>query len=186
MTSAPSIPPPQPADPGEVTEALDVASKLWKDGNRDDAVRWVRRAAQAAEEAGDSVRMTALARASADLEESLTAIPLVRPSGPPPLPARPGSSLPPAPTSLNHAKAKTTPPPLPSQPKRTTPPTTTPPEKRSRFRVSIKASVLDPTLLVVRRLEDGKALPAGTSEGWLETQEPTNVEPAHTNGKSVR
>jgi hypothetical protein len=29
-------------------------------------------------------------------------------------------------------------------------------------------------------------LPAGTSEGWLETPESTNFRAAHTNGKSVR
>jgi hypothetical protein len=52
-----------------------------------------------------------------------------------------------------------------------------------RFRVSIKASVLDPTLLVVRRLEDGMALPAGTSEGWLES---TSGGAGQMNGKSVR
>jgi hypothetical protein len=47
-------------------------------------------------------------------------------------------------------------------------------------------SALDPTRLVVRRLEDGMALPAGTSEGWLETSESTNLRAAHANGKSVR
>ena len=84
--------------------------------------------------------------------------------------------------------SKTTPPPLPSQASRPPPMVTTPPQGRLRIRVSVKTSVLDPTLLVVRRLEEGKALPNGTSEGWLETTESTNVDTAqvpHMNGKSV-
>lgn len=186
MIPTASVPPPQPADSGEVTEALDVARKLWKDGNCHDAIRWVQRAAQAAEEAGDSLRMSALARASADLEASLTATRPVHSSAPPPVPRRLGSSLPPGPASASRASSKTTPPPLPPQAKRTAHTERAPAEGRSRFRVSIKASVLDPALLVVRRLEDGKALPAGTTEGWLESSEWANVEAAHPNGKSVR
>jgi hypothetical protein len=204
MIATTSIPPPDPADNGEVTEALDVAGQLWRTGNHQDAIRWVRRAAEAADQAGDSQRMSALARAGADLEQSLTAAPPtsssppppVRTSTPPPLPTRP-ASLPPPRESSSRMRAKTppplssktTPPPLPPQPSRPPPAVTTPPQGRLRIRVSIKTSVLDPTLLVVRRLEDGKALPAGTSEGWLETTESTSVDAAQvprTNGKSAR
>jgi hypothetical protein len=139
MTSTPSIPPHQPAESGEVTEANGVAGK-----------------------------------------------PPVRSSGPPPLPPRAGSSVPPPSALASPVRSKTVPPPLPAQTKRTAPPATAPPVTRSRFRVSIKASVLDPTLLVVRRLEEGKALPAGAVEGWLESAESDNIGAAHTNGKSVR
>jgi hypothetical protein len=188
MTPTGRIPPPHPSDSGDVTEALDVASTLWRTGNCHDAIRWIRRAAEAADEAGDSPRMNALARASAELEESLAAAPPTpkRLSVPPPLPSGARSSVPPPPESASRAKSKTTPPPLPQQVKRPAPTSTAPPQSRLRFRVSIKTSALDPTRLVVRRLEDGMAVPAGTSEGWLETSESTNLRAAQTNGKSVR
>jgi hypothetical protein len=58
-----------------------------------------------------------------------------------------------------------------------------PPSGRRRFRVAIKPSTLDPTLLVVRRLEEGMALPPGSHEGWIES---SHVEVAHANGKSAQ
>ena len=106
-------------------------------------------------------------------------------SRPPPLPARPASSLPPPPQSVSRMKPKTAPPPLP-QAKRPAPTSTAPAGSQRRFRVSIKTSVLDPSLLVVRRLEEGMELPAGASEGWLEMSAPTNVDEADANRKSVR
>ena len=201
MTVTTQVPQPLPADSGDVTEALDVAGSLWKAGNRQDAIRWVRRAAQAADEAGDSQRMTALARASADLEESLTAAPpsaapvtagpATAPppapaSAPPPLPTHATSSVPAPPASAGRMRLKTTPPPLPSRAS-TAPAPAVPPENGSRFRVSIKTSLLDPTLLVVRCLDKGKGFPAGASEGWVVLREsPTAIDTGHSNGKSVR
>jgi hypothetical protein len=197
MTLTTRIPLPNPADSGEVTGALDIATSLWKKGNYHDAIRWVRRAAQAADQAGDTVRMTALARASADLEDSLTAAPPIRSSAPPPLPGQLRSSVPPPPASASRVRSKTTPPPLPPLTSRPAPATTLPPDGSSRLRVSIKTSVRDPTLLVVRRLEEGMALPAGTREGWLVMPESVRqppegrgpneaVAPSHPNGKSAR
>jgi hypothetical protein len=86
------------------------------------------------------VRMMALARASADLEESLASAPPIPSSVAPPLPAR------------------------------------EPPDNEVRFRVSIRRWGRDPTLLVVQRLDEGKPLPAGTSEGWLAMSESTDVD----------
>jgi hypothetical protein len=84
-------------------------------------------------------------------------------------------------------KPRATPPPLPPQVNGHARPAIEPQENRLRFRVSIKTSVRDPTLLVVRRLDEGKALPAGTSEGWLVMPESTNVDAAAPNSaKSVR
>jgi hypothetical protein len=192
MTVIAQVPVPLPDDAGEVTEALDVASSLWKAGNRQDAIRWVRRAAQAADDAGDSQRMSALARVSADLEESLTAALPVASSAPPPLPARAaGSSVPAPPASAGRMRSKTTPPPLKTTPPplpraSTAPAATAPAENGLRLRVSIKTSTLDPTLLVVRCLEKGKGLPAGVTEGWVVLRESTTGEGGHTNGKSVR
>lgn len=179
------IPASHPADSSEVTSALNVAASLWKKGSHRDAIRWVRRAAEAADRAGDVSRMTALARAGADLEESLTPTSPIPSSTPPPLPIRPGSSVPPPPASASRMKPKATPPPLP-QGSRPAPPPSARQETQARVRVSIKTSVRDPTLLIVRRLGEGKAPPAGAREGWLLMPESTGVDVAPFLGKSVR
>jgi hypothetical protein len=135
--------------------------------------------------------MSALARAGAELEEERltpTPAPPIQSSAPP----RPSltSSVPPAPASSSRMKPKAGPPPLPAQVIRHAAPATEPSENRSRVRVSVKTSVRDPNLLVVRRLDEGKALPPGTREGWLVMPESTNVDAAPhsglSNGKSVR
>jgi hypothetical protein len=171
MTLTTRIPPPYPADSGEVTDALNIAGALWTKGDHRDAIRWVRRAAQAADEAGDLSRMTALARASAELEDSLAPPPPIQPSVPVPVPIVAGSTGPPPPASSRRTKPMSPPPPLPPQAIRSEPP-----ETQLRVRVSIKTSVRDPTLLVVRRLDSGHALPAGTREGWLLMADATNVD----------
>jgi hypothetical protein len=94
------VPASQSDDPSEVVEALDVARALWDKGERNDAIRWVRRAVEAADQAGNTLRMASLARAAADLEQaSHPPPPVARPSKPPPpLPAKArGASVPPAP-----------------------------------------------------------------------------------------
>jgi hypothetical protein len=83
-------------------------------------------------------------------------------------------------------KQRAAPPPLPPQATRPSPPPAPEPPENHRLRVSIKTSVRDPTLLVVRRLDEGKALPAGTREGWLVMPESTNVDAVPSNGKSAR
>jgi hypothetical protein len=180
------IPASHPADSSEVTSALNLAASLWKKGSHRDAIRWVRRAAEAADRAGDVSRMTALARAGADLEESLTPTSPITSSAPPPLPIGPASTVPPPPASASRMKPKTAPPPLPTQASRPAPPPSGRQETQARVRVSIKTSVRDPTLLIVRRLGEGKAPPAGTREGWLVMPESTSVDAAPSAGKSVR
>jgi hypothetical protein len=86
-------------------------------------------------------------------------------------------------------KPRATLPAVAPQPIRQPPPATEPPESRESrkgVRVSIKTSVRDPMLLVVRRLDDGKELPPGTREGWLVMPEATNVDAAPQGGKSAR
>jgi hypothetical protein len=75
---------------------------------------------------------------------------------------------------------------LPAQAARVTSPPTAPQENQLRLRVSIKISVRDPTLLIVRRLDEGKAPPAGAREGWLVMADPTSIDAAPSNDKSVR
>jgi hypothetical protein len=209
-----------PSDPIEVSEALDIARALWDKGDSVEAVRWIRRAVEAADEAGDVQRMAALARGAADLEESIahsdpasklpasvprsaptpvptrpSTAPSVRPttnpppssirlnrSKPPPLPAaaaRPSQS-PPAATRASHAPPRIQPPP-PSSPAPRPPP--------GGIRVSVKTSVRDPALLVVRRLAQGQAAPAGAHEALLVLPEGASLElleAPRLNGKGSR
>jgi hypothetical protein len=62
-------PPALPTDSLDVVDALDVARALWEKGQALEAIRWVRRAADCADEGGDASRVASLARAAADLAE---------------------------------------------------------------------------------------------------------------------
>jgi hypothetical protein len=162
--NAPSLfPAPSEADSFAVKHALEVARSLWDCGEHRQAIVWVERAAAAADQAGDASRVALLARAVADLGAPAT-LP------PPPLPHAPGSSTVPPPAR------STVPPPLPSRaqakprllPPPPPPPSPAPPPgSEVRRRVSVKVSVRDPDLLVVRPLADGESAPAGTREAFL-------------------
>jgi hypothetical protein len=134
-------------DSHDVVEALDIARSLWEKGERRDAVRWVRRAVEAADEAGHTTRVVALARAAAELEDvPFSPTSQTRPA------SRPTAAL---------GKPPKVPPPLPS------PKTVAPPPNEKRVRVSVKTSVRDASLLVVRVLPQGQPLPPGTREAFL-------------------
>src|SRR6185436_19535101 len=88
-----AIPSPESNDSDDVTTALETANALWGVGDRNEAIRWLRRAAEAAEQAGDDLRSVKLARAAADLTSELQAQltpppPAAEPSMPPPPPRR--------------------------------------------------------------------------------------------------
>jgi hypothetical protein len=83
-------------------------------------------------------------------------------------------------------KPQAMPPPLPPQAIRRSQPPPDPQGHAPRIRVSVKTSARDPALLVVRRLDEGKALPAGTREAWLVLSEPTAVDAARSNGRGLR
>jgi hypothetical protein len=143
-------------DTTEVSEALDVARALWESGERKDAIRWVRRAAEGAAEAGQTTRLAALARAAADLDDA---------SSPPAAPSRP-STAPPLPT--NRPSKPTSLPPLSRQPASSVQLVRKAPEPEpTRLRVSVRTSARDATLLVVRPLAESEALPPGTREAFL-------------------
>ncbi|MBN2192301.1 MAG: hypothetical protein JW751_05750 [Polyangiaceae bacterium] len=65
-----ALPGPTPEDGEDVVLALETAATLWKRGDKQDAIRWLRRAAESAEEAGDDMRALSLARTAADLTSS--------------------------------------------------------------------------------------------------------------------
>jgi hypothetical protein len=61
------FPSPEDSDAEDVVLALETANALWGRSDAKEAIRWLRRAAEAAEEAGDDVRALTLARTAADL-----------------------------------------------------------------------------------------------------------------------
>jgi hypothetical protein len=58
-------------DPKTVVMALETGKTEWNRGDLHEAVRWIRRAADAAEAAGNDMRALSLARMAADLKSSL-------------------------------------------------------------------------------------------------------------------
>lgn len=68
-TAMAGIPPALATDPEDVAWALQTADALWKRNERDDAIVWLRRAAQAAAELEDDDCALALARDAAELTE---------------------------------------------------------------------------------------------------------------------
>src|SRR4051812_21467975 len=63
------------SDPEDVAVALETAQALWRKLDYQEAVRWLRRAALAAEESGDDLRGVRLAAAAADLTTELSSAP---------------------------------------------------------------------------------------------------------------
>lgn len=73
--SSPDLPEVEPHDPEPVAVAIETARALFRTGDRLDALRWLRRAAERAEEAGDDLRAVTLARRAADLSTELQSVP---------------------------------------------------------------------------------------------------------------
>ncbi len=94
-TSA-DLPEVEPRDPEPVAVAIETARALFRSGERLDALRWLRRAAERAEEAGDDVRSVSLARSAADLSTELQSV------LPPPVASAPPPVAAPPPTSRRH------------------------------------------------------------------------------------
>jgi hypothetical protein len=61
----------EPDDSNDTRWALQTAQTLWGQGERREALQWVRRAAEAAAESGQDDRALALAKAGADLRSHL-------------------------------------------------------------------------------------------------------------------
>ncbi len=87
------FPLPGPGDPEDVAWALETAGALWARGDAREAVRWLRRAAETASDAGLDGRAVALARVAADLTTELK----LPPSIPPPASGAGGDTIPRAP-----------------------------------------------------------------------------------------
>lgn len=82
MRDAQGPPEAQPNDADDVRWALETAHAVWAQGDRRAALSWIRRAAEAAAEAGSDDRALGLARAAAELRNELE-IPRTLPPPPP-------------------------------------------------------------------------------------------------------
>src|SRR5882757_3490315 len=99
-----AFPTPQDDDAEDVAWGLTTGSALWKQGERYDAIVWLKRAVESASEAGLATRADELNRAATDLIASLAV--------PAPAPMAPIQATPPPPAPL----APITPPPAPRTP----------------------------------------------------------------------
>lgn len=91
MTALPAILNPEPSDNEDVVSALETADIFWAKGDTSEALRWLKRAADTASDAGDDMRALAIARSVADLKSlpTQTAAEAPRMSRPPPPSAMP-------------------------------------------------------------------------------------------------
>lgn len=66
-----NLPRAEAGDPAEVAMALETARALWSKGQGAESVRWIQRAAENAEAAGNDLRAVMLARSAADLRAEM-------------------------------------------------------------------------------------------------------------------
>ena len=116
-------------DPEPVAVAIETARALFRSGEQMEALRWLRRAAERAEESGDDMRALNLARSAADLSTALQSVPPPRGSVPPPAPPPARASVPPPPAPLP-PRASAPPPPPPPPVLAPAAPTAAPPTPR--------------------------------------------------------
>lgn len=122
------IPTPSSADTETVITALETAALFRSKGDGQEAMRWLRRAAESAGEAGDDERALSLSRVVADLHDELDAMSGVREATPSaaPQPTVGSAALPSAPLPLPPSPRPAPPPPS-SSPRASHPP---PPSSR--------------------------------------------------------
>jgi hypothetical protein len=112
----PPIPEPRADDDEDVRWALSTAGSLWARGDSGEALKWLRRAAEAASDAGRDDRSLELFKVAADVtgrvQASTPAPPPVAARSAPPAPPMHGSRPPPLPPRASGA-----PPPLPATPR---------------------------------------------------------------------
>jgi hypothetical protein len=191
----PQLPFPTPltGDPNDVANALEAGSAEWGRGDRREAVRWVHRAADAAEAAGDDRRAVGLARVAADLMSSLA-----RESSSP-VPRDEGAALAPfddfndqtivdspaiqAARTMQHSgvtiterrPSKPPPPPRPATAQKPAATLVTPPLPRTALRVAVTRNKDGERALIVNLLDEGVAAPPGTSEALLVLLDPNSA-----------
>jgi hypothetical protein len=168
-----SFPTPSAEDSDDVELALETAGALWNKGDRSEALRWVRRAAEAAEQAGNDQRALELARRAAELDVAPEPVPVVVEE---PAPEPEAEPEPPAAAATTPEVRVSQPPLKPAQRSSVAPETPQRPESTSRrepVRVYVKTSARDQSLLIVRPLESGRRAPFGTREAMLVFDDPS-------------
>jgi hypothetical protein len=118
-----AVPPTKKDDIEDVAWALQTAEAIWSRGDYADALKWIRRAAEAASEAEEDDRALELAKAAADVASLLAAD---RPTAVAPPPILPPTPEPPQITTTS--KAPPPPPPPPPVPVRPATVAPTPPK----------------------------------------------------------
>ena len=190
LTQEIHTPRPDLSDSDDVLLALETARALETQGEIREAVRWIRRAADDAEKQGNDERVLTLARAAADLSNTLGPAqsgppPAEVPTMPPPAmsaaevptlsPPAPSESTPPDSSDLTvppaAAAAVTVPPPVTPAPIFSVPSDMPLTERSMRIgavRVAIaEGSVRGAKTFSVERLEKGQLAPSGTMEAML-------------------
>jgi hypothetical protein len=185
-----SFPTPVTGDPNDVAHALEAGNVEWGRGDRREAVRWVHRAADAAEAAGDDRRAVGLARAAADLMSSLGA------ESSTPKPRDEGAALAPfddfndqtivdspaiqAARTMQHSTvtiserpSKPPPPPRPpTQRPSAAPLPSAAPRARTALRVAVVRNKDNERVIIANVLDEGASAPPGTSEALLVLLDP--------------
>lgn len=107
----PRVPSAKDDDPEDVSWALSTAEAMWSRGEHADAIKWVRRAAEAASEVGADIRAVDLAKTAADLTSALARESAMSVEGAPSSRPRPPSAQPPKPpgSSRPHRELELTP-----------------------------------------------------------------------------
>src|SRR5688500_163043 len=161
-------------DDEQVTTALDTASALWTRGDAREALRWLRRAAEMAGEAGDDWRAVQLARAAADLSSELQIPPSLVPASPGPLiprsfPSNPAAALLAGPAPQSYPSPRSQPVSAPPRPLAASVPRA---RARQALHVAVTPSEGDRTVLHVRVLAEGEPLPEGAEAALLVALDP--------------
>jgi len=168
-TTGTGLPPTiEASDHADVAVLLKAATALWEGEDIDGALRWFARAAETASDVGDDRRALELARAIADLKDRRATASAAQPSPPatmPPAPSTRKSSVPPK--SLPKPPSRRTVSAAPKATPAASPANVNGGPSTPSVRVSVKTSVRDPDLLIVRVLRNGQAPPSGWGEAVL-------------------
>ncbi len=133
-----SLPVVRDDDSDDVRWALETANAIWGRGDYREALSWVRRAAEAAAEAGADLRAVQLAKGAAELRAALE---LPR-TAPPPAPG--ASGPPPSPSSKAAARVR-----------------------HHAVRVAVSLSMEEMGALLAKPIKPGEEVPPGSHEALL-------------------
>jgi hypothetical protein len=175
--SALPIPQPLPDDDEDVHWALSTASALWARGEAQEALKWLRRAAETASDQNNDERALVLFKAAAECTAHLSS----KAPG-----ASPAASVPqPGPTSQPPPRGSSFPPPQPEGPRASAPPPlphrSSPPPLRRGDRASLPPGSMGP----VSAMAPTAAAPPAKGPSTHPTVQPMSRGPSGTGGGST-